>query len=63
MTVARLIQPGSGKVLEVAEESADFWRSLGYRDEAPAPAPAKEPAPAKKAAAPRKRAAASPKKP
>lgn len=47
-----LIQPGSGKVLRVAEGSADFWRSLGYSD--PAPAPAEEPKEEKPA---RKRAA------
>ena len=46
-----LIQPGSGKVLRVAEGSADFWRSLGYSD--PAPATVEEP----KEAKPRKRAA------
>ena len=42
-----LIQPGSGKVLRVAEGSADFWRSLGYRD--PSPAPADKPKPRKRA--------------
>lgn len=49
----RLIQPGSGNVLEVAEESVEFWRSLGYRDETPSPASAKKTAakkPAKKRA-------------
>jgi hypothetical protein len=45
----RLIQPGTKAVLEVAEESADYWRSLGYRDEAKAPAKADaKKAPAKK---------------
>lgn len=32
-----LIQPRSGKVLRVAEEAADFWRGLGYRDAKPEP--------------------------
>lgn len=48
-----LTQPGSGKVFRVAESSADFWRSLGYRDAFPAPAEEPKPAPkrpAKKAA-------------
>ena len=51
-----LIQPGSGKVLRVAEGSADFWRSLGYTD--PSPAPAEEPKPERKR--PTKKAAAKP---
>lgn len=48
-----LTQPGSGKVFRVAESSADFWRSLGYRDASPAPADEPKPTrkrPAKKAA-------------
>lgn len=32
-----LIQPGSGKRIEVSEEAADLWRSLGYLDQEPKP--------------------------
>lgn len=34
MTIRRieLTQPGSGKALNVAEDHADYWRALGYRD-------------------------------
>lgn len=55
-----LIQPGSGKVLRVAEGSADFWRSLGYSDPTPAPVeePKSESKPARKRAA--KKAAEKP---
>lgn len=29
----RLSQPGSGKVLVVSKEAAEFWKSLGYQEE------------------------------
>lgn len=35
-----LIQPGSGKLLVVADEHADRWRAAGYRDAPAAPATA-----------------------
>lgn len=35
MATVKLTQPLSGKVLEVSEEGADFWRSLGYADAKP----------------------------
>lgn len=31
-TEVELTQPGSGKLIRVAGDHADFWRGLGYRD-------------------------------
>lgn len=51
-----LIQPYSGKEIEVHEDHAEFWRGLGYRDAEPETSDEDKTPPAKKAAAPKKSA-------